>query len=406
MIRVTLPVSRLIRLVFITFAVLFIHPSAHSKPFTESPKAQLVTKLPFMLTSRGIIILQGHFGAFPDTLNFILDTGSGGISLDSATAKHFHLTPSMTDETIRGLAQRKAGEFLFDQQLRLRTLKVDHLNFHINDYSFLSDAYNVKIDGVIGYSFLKSYIVKVNYEKLIIEIWSPGNIDYPKAGHVIKTTVTKLAAIGATVNDNRKIEGNFYFDTGADMCFLLPDKFIKDSSVLRSNKKILPSGAQGLGGRKEMMLTTVDEVNIGPYTLKKVPAFIFDDSYNVSNYPATGGIIGNELMERFNLVINYPANEIHIVPNAMFNTPFDYSYVGCNLILENGKAIIKDIIKDSPAHLAGLKNNDVIFGIDNNFTNDVEEYRNLLSKPGAKLKVFLLRGNVVESALVEVKSIL
>jgi hypothetical protein len=240
----------------------------------------------------------------------------------------------------------------------------------------------------------------------MIEVWQPGSINYPKEGYVLKTKANKLAAIDATFDDNRKIESKVYFDTGADMCFLLSDKFIKDSSILSNNKKMLLSGGEGLGGKKEMMLTTLDEIRIGPYSLKKVPAYIFEDTYNISNYPATGGIIGNELMDRFNVIINYPADEIHLAPNTLFNNPFNYSYVGCTLQMENGKAIIRDVIKGSPAQLAGLKNEDIIFGINNNFKNNIDEYKILLSKAGAKLKVFLLRGNSVESTVVQVKSIL
>lgn len=406
MISNTLYKTFFVRLLCITATVLFTSFSAYSKNETESSKAELLTKFPFILTNRGIIIIKGQFGSFPDTLNFILDTGSGGISIDSATAQRFNLTPTTSEETLKGLAQKKTAQFIIDQKLLLPRLQINHLNFHVNDYSFLTEAHNVKIHGVIGYSFLKAYIVKLNYDQFMIEVWKPGSIAYPKEGYVLKTRPNKLAAIDATLRDNRKIDSKFYFDTGADMCFMLPDKFIKDSSVLNNNKKIFTSGAEGLGGKKEMMLTTVEEVHIGPYSLKKVPTYIFDDTYNVSNYPATGGIIGNELMARFNVIINYPNNEIHIAPNNTFNQPFNYSYVGCSLLVENGKTIIKDIVKDSPAHVAGLKDNDIIYGINNNFKNDIEEYKMLLSKTGAKLKVFLLRGNQVTSTIVEVKSIL
>ncbi|MCW3081677.1 aspartyl protease family protein [Segetibacter sp.] len=405
MIRTGLKRGLFHRLACFSAAILFISLSANSTD-TDSQKANLLTKFSFTITNRGIIIIKGQLGVFTDSLNFILDTGSGGISLDSATARQFNLNPTTSGSTLKGLSQTKTAEFIFNQQLRLPRLHINNLDFHVNDYSFLTEAHNLKIHGVIGYSFLKSYIVKLDYEHLTIEVWKPGNITYPKDGYIIKTHANKLAAIEATVNDNRKIDSKFYFDTGADMCFLLSDKFVKDSNVLANNKKIFSSGAEGLGGKKEMMLTTVDEIQIGPYLLKKVPAYIFDDTHNVSNYPATGGIIGNELMERFNVIINYPADEIHIVPNSMFNNPFDYSYVGCSLLMENGKTIIKDIVKDSPAYVAGLKDNDIIYGINNNFKNDIEEYKTLLSKTGAKLKVFLLRGNQVTSTVVEVKSIL
>ena len=387
-------------------SLLSFHINSFSRNLVKSGKAKLITRFPFILTHRGIIIIRGQFGNFRDTLNFILDTGSGGISLNSARVVQFHLTPISNGETIKGISQKKPVEFLVNQRLQLPRLTIDSLNFHINDYSFLSDAHNIKIDGVIGYSLLKSYIIKLNYDNQILEIWKPGKFEYPNGGYIIKTKADKLAAIAATVDDNQKIDSRFYFDTGADICLLLSENFIKDSNVLSKNKKIVVSGGEGLGGKKEMLLTTISHVSIGPYTIKNVPAYIFEDSYNVSNYPLTGGIIGNELMRRFNVVINYPAGEIHLAANTHFNTSFNYSYVGCTIFDANGKTMIKDIIDGSPAHAAGLRNDDIIYGINNNFRNDIEEYKSLFSKAGSKLKVFLLRGNQIQSTVVEVKSIL
>jgi len=46
---------------------------------------------PFQRVHRGVILLKAGLDNFPDSLNFILDTGSGGISLDSATVTRLSL---------------------------------------------------------------------------------------------------------------------------------------------------------------------------------------------------------------------------------------------------------------------------------------------------------------------------
>jgi hypothetical protein len=60
------------------------------------PKATFITRFPFTLLSGGIIILQARLDNFPDTLNFILDTGSGGISLDSSIVENLKLVKTPT----------------------------------------------------------------------------------------------------------------------------------------------------------------------------------------------------------------------------------------------------------------------------------------------------------------------
>ena len=52
--------------------------------FVEPP-AKLLTSFRFKQLSGGVIMLKAQFANYSDTLNFILDTGSGGISLDSTT---------------------------------------------------------------------------------------------------------------------------------------------------------------------------------------------------------------------------------------------------------------------------------------------------------------------------------
>src|SRR5262245_11309909 len=86
--------------------------------FIEAPARQL-TSFRFRQLSGGVILLNAQFGNFPDTLNFILDTGSGGISLDSATVDYFKLNPTPSDMTILGIAGSRKVSFLYNEKLRL-----------------------------------------------------------------------------------------------------------------------------------------------------------------------------------------------------------------------------------------------------------------------------------------------
>jgi len=60
-----------------------------------------------------------------------------------------------------------------------------------------------------------------------------------------------------------------------------------------------------------MNTTVLRELNIGPYKFKKIPICIFSDEFNVTNYPILGGLIGNDLLRRFNVILNYPEQKIH-----------------------------------------------------------------------------------------------
>ncbi|HUX84990.1 MAG TPA: hypothetical protein VMV20_07130, partial [Chitinophagaceae bacterium] len=70
-------------------------------------KATLLTTIPFRELSNGVILVRATLNNFPDTLNFILDSGSGGIGLDSSTCAYFKLPLTDSGRIIRGLGGNK-----------------------------------------------------------------------------------------------------------------------------------------------------------------------------------------------------------------------------------------------------------------------------------------------------------
>ena len=370
------------------------------------PPSKLLTSFSFRLLNGGIILVKGMLDNYPDTLNFVLDTGSGGISLDSTTCTRLHITPIPSDKTIRGIAGIRNVSFVYNQTLHLPGLEVDSLNFHVNDYGILTSVYGENIDGIIGYNFLTRYIVKINYDSSKIFVHSKGTLKYPKGGYLTRPFIVNLPVEEGRVRDNTDISARFYFDTGAGLCLLLSTDFVTDSALFSSKKKKpVPTLAQGLGGKTNMMQTTVKEFRIGPYRFRNVPAFIFDDEYNITSYPSLGGLIGNDLLRRFNIILNYGRREIYLMPNAHYREPFDYSYTGLSIYWIDGEIRVADVMKDSPAEKAGFKTGDVIFSVGNDFSKDIQAYKNLLQNVGEKVKVIIRRdGDLIELTL-KVRSI-
>ena len=120
------------QILFCFLIVISISAKAQEQ-FVESP-ARLLTSFRFKQLSGGVILINARFGSFPDTLNFVLDTGSGGISLDSTTVEYFKITPTPSEMTILGIAGTRKVSFLYNQTLRLPGLTVDSLNFHTTNH--------------------------------------------------------------------------------------------------------------------------------------------------------------------------------------------------------------------------------------------------------------------------------
>lgn len=353
--------------------------------------AKFITTFPFKQLNGGVMLIKAKFNDLPDSLNFILDTGSGGISLDSTTAEKYKIPHVPSGRYIYGIAGVHKVDYSQHNSLSFPGLNVDSLDFYINNYEILKNVYGFQIDGIIGFSFFSRYIVKINFDSLHVSVFQPGFIKYPEHGILLHPRFRGLPIVPLIIKDSKTIASQYYFDTGAGLCFLLSKQFSEDSAVLLKRRKPVPVEVQGLGGKKQMQLTIIKLLQVGPYKFRKVPTYILQDDFNILAYPSQGGLIGNDVLRRFNIILNYPQREIHLLPNSHFHDLFDYSYTGMTMYSIDGRIIVDDIIEGSPSDKSGLKNGDIIMSVDNNFTNNIETYKNLLQKSGSRVTILVMR---------------
>lgn len=342
-----------------------------------------ITKFRFRQLSGGVVLLKGTLNDNPDSLNFILDTGSGGISLDSATAKKLDLPLTPTDRTVKGLGGVRKVEYAMNNTLHLPGIMIDYLNFHVTDYYLLTTVYGIKIDGIIGYSVLNQYIVKINYDSSIIEFHTNGSIRYPRGGYLLKPAISTIPITPARIKDACLVNGRFYFDTGAGLSLLLSQQFARDSFLIHRKRNTVITQGEGLGGKLDLEFTYIRELR----------------------FPVLGGLIGNDLLRRFNLILNYEKREIHLTPNSHFHDPFDYSYTGLGIYYYNGIIEISDVIKDSPGEKAGLEPGDIIVSINNVIGADILQYKHILQSVTSRMKIIVRRNDQLLELTIKPRNI-
>ncbi len=404
-IRNTIRVRILIHSWIFYLLLLFITISSTVCAQRMMSKKDFICSFPFRVLEGGVIIFKATIDDHPDSLTFILDTGNGGISLDSTTVSYLGLSVQTSDRILRGIGSMKKLSYTYDRTLKFPGLSTEHLDFHINDYELLTGANGLKIDGIVGYSLLKKYIVHIDFDNQLFEFYRKGKVKYPRSGVFIKRAISGIPIFNAGIEDENKCNANFYFDTGAGLCLLLSDKFENDSSIFKEGKKVIYTQAEGIGKQK-MRLTTVKKVRIGHYTFKKVPTHTFFDENNVTNYPSTGGLIGNDILRRFNIILNYGDSIIHLNPNDHFFDPFDYSYTGLSLYAINGKVMVDEVMEESPSSKAGFMLGDIIVAINNNFSGNIQVYKSIIQLVNTKAKIIVNRGGELLTLYLPVESIL
>ena len=379
---------------FITF-LLIVCNSNYAQQQHAQPQAQYITTIPFKQIMGGVILVKAALFNSNDSLQFILDTGSGGISIDSSTCVEHNILINSSNKSISGIGGKSTVSFTSTTSICFPNLKLPSMPFHVYNYSQLSSIYGEKIDGVIGYAFFSKYIIKINFDRSLLMVYSPGKIKYPFKGNLLHVKIQPLPLHAVSFKMRKKTQFNFFLDTGAGLPLLLSNQLVTDSNILSANQKTFTTQAEGLGGKKQMQLTVLKEVKMGPYKFKQVPTYLFKDDLNVIAYPLSGGLIGNEILRRFNLIINYPQNEIHLSPNLYFDAPFEYGYAGLTIALLNDRIVVEDVIAGSPAAVAGFQIGDEMISVDNQFSGNLQQYKNLLQEPDKIIKSIINRAGIL-----------
>lgn len=391
---------------YIVLFLLMIVVRLQAQEIIQQPVANYITSFPFRMYTGGVMVVKAKFPDVKDSLNFILDTGGGGISLDSATCSNNNITTTETDTVVTGIGGRRKVHYVFNKSLRLPGLEINRLNFHVVNYEVLTSSYGEKIDGIMGFSFFNRYVVKVDFDSQLVEVYTRGKMKYPGGGALLHPVFTSLPIQQMQIKDRRKFPYYFYMDTGAGLSFLLNEKFVSDSNILHRKRRPLITQAEGMAGRLQMRLTVIKEVKIGPYRFTHVPTYLYDDVYNVTGYPFCGGLAGNDLLRRFNMIFNYSQREIHLLPNSHFTDPFDYSYNGLGIYDVNGKITVLDVIENSPAHKAGFKTDDEVISVGTNLSNNLQAYKTALQQTSEKIKVIVRRNGELLQLILKPVSIL
>lgn len=377
------------------------------KQVKQQAEAKFITRFPFKQYSGGVMIVSARFDSLEHSFNFILDTGSSGISLDSTICEEYKIIPTPTDTVIKGLGASHKAKFLFNRELHFPGLSVGNLNFHVSDYEILSSVYGEKIDGIIGYSFFSRYIIKVDFDSLNVSVFTPGELKYESGSTVLRPTFSnRLLAQDLIIRDRRKTNSKFFLDTGAGLCLLINEYFVIDSNILLEKRKPIYTQTEGIGGKLHMRITVIKKIQIGNHRFGNVPVYLYKDEYNVTSYPYVSGLIGTDLLRRFNLTINYPKGEISLVPNSHYKDPFDYAYTGISIYYIDNMIIIEDVIPGSPGEKAGIKTGDQLLGVGKNLTNDINQYKTLLQSAKEKIKVIIKRDGELLELIIRPDSIL
>jgi len=249
--------------------------------------------------------------------------------------------------------------------------------------------------GQISATLFKHFVVDINFDKMIITLTEPENFKYGGKGVEIPWEPLGFGpwSIPATLQmeDGCKISLKLMMDLGYNDQLQLAVG--GESNITLPEKKLPASlGFNIQGVETRGFIGRLPQIDIGGYQIKDlITSFVAEEHSNQAVYEA---MVGLGLLSRFNLVFDYHRQRLFIEPNHSFGEPFEYNMSGITTEMTlDGKCVIKNVHKFSPADKAGLQEGDIILKINDKMIKDYDffDLHSLFKQKGMKINLLIGR---------------
>ena len=370
-----------------------------------------LAKIPFSLEGNHIFIKVKVNGS--EELDFMFDTGMTVAAINTDIVTNLNLSHYKKIKT-GGASGKFDAKRSKNNEINLGGLKLTKIDLEEIPLLHLERTIGRDIDGLIGFSLLNKYVVKVNYDSLKLEIYPTNKFEYTGDGEVIDLTVGKLSFIKTQlkIGGNKEVSGEFILDTGAGLALALATPF---SQINQIEKKMGRKFTMNVAAYGEDKVTAniglMNQVQINQFQFKDVPTTIFKNPKGVFSRKFIGGVIGNELLKKFNITFDYKHKKSYWEPNKSFSeNSFTTQCSGLVLSLDKTKkrVIIENIIPESVGYESELNVDDIILEIDAVKAGEAPlfELRKILNQSGKEVKIKYSRRGVENEIGLKLKALI
>jgi predicted aspartyl protease len=243
---------------------------------------------------------------------FILDTGAGTSLLSSDLAKKLKIKIISTKEgqSAGGKISVSLGKV---DSLAVGQAKLDDVDVGIVDLTHIGNTIGTKIDGDVGYNFLKHFRITIDYQDCEIRLDEPRPIE--RLGRPAKAEVPmRLASLAKPlllVDAHANGQGPFQFaiDTGTSTTAIAPE--LAQHLGLKSS----PVGPLTTGGAQvNVTAGTLESFKVGRAGVDDLVVVVADFFAMLSQ--AVGakldGIVGYNFLRNFRVVMDYPSEKFRL----------------------------------------------------------------------------------------------
>ncbi|MEO6039701.1 MAG: aspartyl protease family protein [Saprospiraceae bacterium] len=360
--------------------------------------------IPFEYINNFIIVTLNFNGSLP--LKFIFDTG----------AEHTILSKREITDMLRLRYEREFRVTGSDLKTELIAYLVRNVRLDVpqkataprqdilvlqEDYFRFEEYAGVRVQGILAASAFARFMIKINYQTRFITLYDRASYKLRESGFVevpIEMFRNKMyLKTNLQVRADSIAPAKLLLDTGAGLPLLL---FANTHPLIHPPANAIPSNiGMGLGGYLEGFTGRINSFDFGPFAQNGVVTYfqMLDTTQNLDHLNKRNGLVGNAILDRFQIILDYQDAKIWLKPNRNASQPYVYDRSGLTIIASGlffSTFIIQNVLPASPAAEADLRHGDIILRMGlrpANLMTLADLQRSLQKKAGKKVKLLIER---------------
>ena len=294
-----------------------------------------------------------------EELDFIFDTGDGLTVLNIDRAKELGMS-SGSNATTTSAEGTISGKLVKHNELTVGGAPVHDIKVYETSLTHLEISIGRNIDGIIGYDVLNSYVVSMNFDDMMIELYDPKSYKYKGTGKMMNINLTSfIPHIPGTVtlSNGEKVSGEFFIDTGAKATVDFNTPFVEANKMASKIGDSYIYLVAGLGDTEyEHHRGRVQSFQFQGFSFDNMPVGLSHAKHGIQNHKKVSGIIGSGVLSKFNIVYNYNEKKMYWEKAKSYDEAFPVNASGIELQLskDKSKVLVHKVFDNSPAADAGI----------------------------------------------------
>jgi aspartyl protease len=279
--------------------------------------------IPLELSERGHIFLRVRVNN-SDPLWFIMDSGSGDTVLNNRLIKKLNLRVEAEGDA-SGAGGEQAAVLTTGVSLDISGVRLPRQDIPAIDFQRLEKSIGREIDGMLGYDFIRRFVVEVDYEALTMKVQNAAGYRYRGSGQVMPITTEAdhpHVRLIVTLPGHDSLAGKFIVDGGAGGVTLeFSNSFVESHKLLESIQILETKSLAAIGGTHTISYGRGERIQIGRLRLSNPILGFSRTARGAQNQARIAGLIGTKFLRRFTVIYDDKRHRIIFEPNQSFAVP-------------------------------------------------------------------------------------